>query len=99
VVHREEEREMIPLCRDLGVGGNPYSPRARGFLTHHSRYADGERTPRASNDPLAESMYGDDDLAVVAAVGAIARCGFAAEHRSYARAVVSVNVADMPITE
>jgi aryl-alcohol dehydrogenase-like predicted oxidoreductase len=59
---------MIPLCRDLGVGGNPYSPRARGFLTHHSRYADGERTPRASNDPLAESMYGDDDLAVVAAV-------------------------------
>ena len=72
LVYREEEREMIPLCRDLGVGVNPYSPLARGFLTHHSRYADSERTARASNDPLAESMYGDDDLAVVAAVGAVA---------------------------
>jgi 1-deoxyxylulose-5-phosphate synthase len=74
LVYREEEREMIPLCRDLGVGVNPYSPLARGFLTRRS--SDGAGTVRAGNDPLAESMYGAHDLAVVDAVTAVAdeRC-------------------------
>lgn len=34
ILHREEEREMIPLCRDLGVGIMPWSPLARGVLAH-----------------------------------------------------------------
>ncbi len=70
LVYREEEREMIPLCRDLGVGVNPYSPLARGFLTR--RRFDGAGTVRAGNDPLAESMYGAHDLEVVDAVTAVA---------------------------
>ena len=70
LVYREEEREMIPLCRDLGVGVNPYSPLARGFLTRRS--SEGPGTVRAGSDPLAESMYGVHDLAVVDAVRAVA---------------------------
>ena len=57
LAYREEEREMIPLCLDLGVGVNPYSPLARGFLARRPRN-DGGRTARAGNDPLADSMYG-----------------------------------------
>jgi 1-deoxyxylulose-5-phosphate synthase len=38
LAYREEEREMLPLCRDLGVGVLPWSPLARGFLA-------GNRTP------------------------------------------------------
>ena len=43
LVYREEEREMIPLCVDSGVGVVPYSPLARGLLTG-SRERSGERT-------------------------------------------------------
>ena len=71
LVYREEEREMIPLCRDLGVGINPYSPLARGFLTRRTDATSTVRA-RAGSDPLAESMYGAHDLAVVSAVQAVA---------------------------
>ncbi|KAG8894821.1 hypothetical protein FRB99_000973 [Tulasnella sp. 403] len=46
-VYREEEREMVPLLQDLGVGMIPWSPLARGFLTH--RYT--EPTLRSEKDP------------------------------------------------
>jgi aryl-alcohol dehydrogenase-like predicted oxidoreductase len=72
LIYREEEREMMPLCRDMGVAVNPYSPLARGFLTHRQRHDEAVRTARAANDPLADRMYGSDDLAVVAAVSAVA---------------------------
>ena len=42
LAYREEEREMIPLCLDQGVGVLPYSPLARGLLTG-SRRRDGRR--------------------------------------------------------
>jgi aryl-alcohol dehydrogenase-like predicted oxidoreductase len=72
LVYREEEREMIPLCRATGVGLIPWSPLARGFLAGN-RTRDGERrTTRAANDPFADKMYGDDDFAVVDAVAAVA---------------------------
>ncbi|MBV9634780.1 MAG: aldo/keto reductase, partial [Methylobacteriaceae bacterium] len=32
LLYREEEREMVPLCRDQGVGLIPWSPLARGYL-------------------------------------------------------------------
>ncbi len=70
LVYREEEREMIPMCRDSGVGINPYSPLARGLLTR--RTSDAAGTVRAGSDPLAKSMYGTHDLAVVDAVQAVA---------------------------
>jgi aryl-alcohol dehydrogenase-like predicted oxidoreductase len=71
VAYREEEREMIPLCRDMGVGINPYSPLARGLLARPT--AEAGRTARAGNDPLADSMYGAGDFEVVDAIDAVAR--------------------------
>ncbi|HKJ96065.1 MAG TPA: aldo/keto reductase [Gammaproteobacteria bacterium] len=50
LIYREEEREMIPLCRDQGVGVIPWSPLARGVLAG-SRSASGEaHTTRARTD-------------------------------------------------
>jgi aryl-alcohol dehydrogenase-like predicted oxidoreductase len=58
LLYREEEREMIPLCVDQGVGVIPYSPLARGLLAG-SRGPDGERrTARAESDPVQDSLYG-----------------------------------------
>jgi 1-deoxyxylulose-5-phosphate synthase len=72
LIYREEEREMIPLCVDQGVGIIPYSPLARGLLAG-ARTRGGERpTPRSTNDPLADEMYADTDFDVVDVVRAVA---------------------------
>jgi aryl-alcohol dehydrogenase-like predicted oxidoreductase len=74
LVYREEEREMLPLCRDQGVGVIPWSPLARGLLAG-SRPRDGagpQQTVRAGSDPLAGEMYTSDDFDVVDAVRAVA---------------------------
>ncbi|WP_326807615.1 aldo/keto reductase [Streptomyces sp. NBC_01775] len=72
LVYREEEREMLPLCADQGVGVIPYSPLARGLLAG-GRERDGARhTLRAGDDPLADAMYEDADFDVVDAVRALA---------------------------
>jgi aryl-alcohol dehydrogenase-like predicted oxidoreductase len=72
LIYREEEREMIPLCLDQGVGLIPWSPLARGLLAG-TRARGGEVTTlRSGSDPLANSMYSDDDFAVVDAVSAVA---------------------------
>jgi aryl-alcohol dehydrogenase-like predicted oxidoreductase len=74
LVYREEEREMLPLCLDQGVGVIPWSPLARGFLTG-TRTRDGagpQQTVRAGSDPLAGEMYTSDDFDVVDAVRAVA---------------------------
>jgi aryl-alcohol dehydrogenase (NADP+) len=74
LVYREEEREMIPLCRDEGVGLIPWSPLARGFLAGNRRREDRGETSRAKTDDFAHSMYyTDGDFAVVERVGEIAR--------------------------
>jgi 1-deoxyxylulose-5-phosphate synthase len=57
LVYREEEREMIPQCRDQGVAVLPWSPLARGLLAGN-RTREGERlTPRAGSDGFADSLY------------------------------------------
>lgn len=57
LVYREEEREMIPLCRDQGIGLIPWSPLARGFLAgNRQKVAEGETT-RARSDGFAHGMY------------------------------------------
>lgn len=57
LLYREEEREMVPLCRDQGVGITCWSPLARGILTGN-RTREGERqTVRAGSDPLSDSYY------------------------------------------
>jgi aryl-alcohol dehydrogenase-like predicted oxidoreductase len=72
LVYREEEREMIPLCVDQGVGVIPYSPLARGLLTGSRERGGSRHTVRGGNDPLAEDMYADTDFDVVDAVRAVA---------------------------
>jgi len=57
LIYREEEREMIPLCRAEGVGVIPWSPLARGFLAgNRTREKTGD-TERAKVDDFARSMY------------------------------------------
>jgi aryl-alcohol dehydrogenase-like predicted oxidoreductase len=57
LVYREEEREMIPLCLDQGVGVIPWSPLARGMLAGN-RSRGGERhTTRAGSDEFADWLY------------------------------------------
>jgi aryl-alcohol dehydrogenase (NADP+) len=74
LVYREEEREMIPLCRDEGIGLIPWSPLARGFLAGNRRRGDHGETSRARTDDFAHRMYyNDGDFAVVERVGEIAR--------------------------
>ena len=63
-VYREEEREMIPLCLNEGVGLIPWSPLARGRLARTTP-SPSEGTTRAANDQFAETLYdspGDDEV-------------------------------------
>ena len=68
LIYREEEREMLPLCDDLGVGVIPWSPLARGRLT---REWDAE-TARTETDEFGASLYRDEDRVVVEKVAAVA---------------------------
>jgi len=54
LIYREEEREMLPLCRDQGIGVIPYSPLAAGRLT---RDFTAETTLRSETDQIAKSKY------------------------------------------
>jgi 1-deoxyxylulose-5-phosphate synthase len=57
LVYREEEREMIPLCVDQGVGLIPWSPMARGFFAGNRSDKGGGETVRAQTDPFADQLY------------------------------------------
>jgi 1-deoxyxylulose-5-phosphate synthase len=67
VVYREEEREMMPLCREEGIGVIPFSPMARGFVS-----GKGE-TVRSQTDELTKKYYRDADYPVVDAITAVAK--------------------------
>jgi aryl-alcohol dehydrogenase-like predicted oxidoreductase len=74
LVYREEEREMLPLCLDQGVGVIPWSPLARGFLAGGRAQPGEGNTERARTDEFASRLYyRDADFAVVEAVSAVAR--------------------------
>ncbi|MFW5691521.1 MAG: aldo/keto reductase [Chloroflexota bacterium] len=75
LVYREEEREMIPQCIDMGVGLIPWSPLARGFLAgNRSRDTAQPPTLRARTDRMDRDMYFTDaDFDVVDAVKAVAQ--------------------------
>ena len=68
LLYREEEREMLPLCVDTGVGVIPWSPLARGRLT---RPWD-EATERSRTDEFGKRLYGEHDREVVDRVAALA---------------------------
>ena len=58
LIYREEEREMLPLCKEEGVGVIPWSPLARGFLAgNRTRGTDANPTKRATADALAHQWY------------------------------------------
>ncbi len=72
LAYREEEREMIPLCLDQGVGVIPWSPLARGLLAGSRGRGGTPATVRATSDPYAEELYGAADFDVVDVVAAVA---------------------------
>ncbi len=74
LVYREEEREMIPLCIDQGVGVIPWSPRARGVLAGNRTRDKGGATTRSKSDAYAHSLYyQEDDFTVVERLATVAR--------------------------
>jgi aryl-alcohol dehydrogenase (NADP+) len=77
LIYREEEREMLPLCRAEGIGIIPWSPLARGFLAGNRRKGDFGDTSRARTDDFAHEMYYSEADFVVAdrAVQLAARLG------------------------
>jgi aryl-alcohol dehydrogenase-like predicted oxidoreductase len=74
LVYREEEREMIPLCLEEGIGVLPWSPLARGLLAGtRATPADREATARAASDDYARQLYDHpSDGDVVDAVRSVA---------------------------
>ena len=66
LVYREEEREMMPLCRTEGIGVIPWSPLARGFLSGNRTQKEWGDTTRAKTDDFAHNMYyQESDFTVV----------------------------------
>ena len=68
LVYREEEREMLPLCNDQGVGVIPWSPLARGLLTRDAA----QSTTRSQTDEFGKTLYGTANMEIVQAVADIA---------------------------
>jgi aryl-alcohol dehydrogenase (NADP+) len=73
LVYREEEREMIPLCRAEGIGVIPWSPLARGFLGRKAATAMDKETTRARSDNVLDMSFGDTDLEILRRVEAVAK--------------------------
>ena len=67
LLYREEEREMLPLCADQGVGVIPWSPLARGRLTRPF----GETTVRSETDVVGKALYKAEDAADRAVIDAL----------------------------
>jgi aryl-alcohol dehydrogenase-like predicted oxidoreductase len=80
LLYREEEREMMGLCEDQGIGVIPWSPLARGRLTR----AWDEQTERAQTDEFGKTLYAQGDRAIVERVAQIA------EKRGVSRAQVAL---------
>jgi aryl-alcohol dehydrogenase-like predicted oxidoreductase len=73
LVYREEEREMIPLCLDQGVGCIPWSPLARGMLAGNRTREGGRQTTRSKTDTFTDYLYDQPtDFDVVDAVNEVA---------------------------
>ncbi|MEK6375798.1 MAG: aldo/keto reductase [Acidobacteriota bacterium] len=74
LIYREEEREMIPLCADEGVGIIPWSPLARGFLAGNRTREGWGATLRAKTDDYGQRLYyQDSDFEIVERAAELAR--------------------------
>lgn len=85
ILYREEEREMIPLCRDLGVGILPWSPLARGVLAHG--WSD-RQSKREKTDKLLANMVRGQESSVDQAL--VERVEEVAKNRSVQMATVGL---------
>jgi 1-deoxyxylulose-5-phosphate synthase len=66
LLYREEEREMLPLCREEGIGVIPFSPLARGFIAGNRNREKSGDTLRAQSDDLSRSyFFTEQDFALV----------------------------------
>jgi len=83
LLYREEEREMMPLCREEGVGAIPWSPLARGWLTRPP--SDKESTSRGESDDFARRLYDFPEADEI-----IRRVGQVAEDHGASRAQVAL---------
>ncbi|TXN26022.1 aldo/keto reductase [Methylobacterium sp. WL19] len=83
LLHREEEREMLPLCADQGIGVLPWSPLARGRLTRDWH----ERSARQDSDEVGKRLYASAEEADRAIVGKVAEI---AQARGVSRAQVAL---------
>ena len=84
LVYREEEREMLPLCRDQGIAVIPWSPLARGLLARKAS-PDSPETLRAQTDAFAKRLYTrENDLVTAHTVSSVA------EGRGLPNAVVAL---------
>lgn len=72
LIYREEEREMLPLCKDQGIAVIPYSPVAKGLLTRKPDSPEAT-TLRSQNDAVARRMYNNEDLQVAQCVYDVAQ--------------------------
>ena len=73
LLYREEEREMVPLCRDQGVGLIPWSPLARGHL---ARGPEAKETKRSETDRFGKTLYSamaEADQRVIAALDGLSK--------------------------
>jgi len=68
LLYREEEREMLPLCADQGIGVIPWSPLARGRLTRDWDAT----TARSETDSFGQSLYAAEDRQIVEQVARVA---------------------------
>jgi aryl-alcohol dehydrogenase-like predicted oxidoreductase len=88
LVYREEEREMIPLCLDEGIGLIPWSPLARGFLAGNRQRGEATvqgPTVRSRTDAFARDLYyAESDFDISERVSAVA------EHRGLAPAQIAL---------
>ena len=74
LIFREHERELLPLCRDQGIGLIPYSPMGRGFLANNRRKVGWGDTVRAETDDFAQNVYfRDADFEVASRVAEVAK--------------------------
>ena len=74
LVYREEEREMIPLCKDQNIGIIPWSPLARGFLTGKYSLEENPDTPRYKYDKYLKNRYfQEQDFVVVSRLVELAK--------------------------
>jgi len=83
LIYREEEREMLPLCRDQGIGVIPWSPLARGRLARASEV----KTERGESDRITSLLYKKTEQADAAVIDAL---GGVSDARGLPRAQVAL---------